>query len=261
MGGRGGIPGHHGDHGAGQERAEDAFQAESLGQRGERDQQHHGEPDPDLGGAVLQPDQQVAESAGPAGGSDRDTGGGDDRGEGDQEDDLGAGGATGGREEQRQQHDGGEVGHAGGRDGALADRAVHDAGVFEDRNDQAQRGGGQGDGQQQRLADPAGRVERDAGGAAQYQGDQVARAGQHEHATAQPPGVDLQPGQEQQEGQPEQRQDLHREIDVQPAEHGRAERDSGDDLEDHRRDAQPGQEPDQQGRGDGDRADDEQVGE
>ena len=40
---------------AGEERAEDALQPESFGQRGEGDEQHDREPHPDLGGGVLQP--------------------------------------------------------------------------------------------------------------------------------------------------------------------------------------------------------------
>ena len=63
----GGVAVDHADDDAGEERAEDALQPEPLGQRGERDQQHHREPHPDLRGRVLQPDQHLAEPQRPAG--------------------------------------------------------------------------------------------------------------------------------------------------------------------------------------------------
>jgi len=53
--------------------------------------------------------------------------------------------------------------------------------------------------------------------------------------------VDLQPGEEEQEGQAEQGEDRHRQVDVDPAEHRRPDDDAADDLQDHGRDAQPGQ--------------------
>ncbi|MEA2461950.1 MAG: hypothetical protein QOH90_2127 [Actinomycetota bacterium] len=55
----GGVAVEQADHPAGEERAEDAFQAEPFGQHGEGDEQEDREPDPDLSGAVLQPQEHV----------------------------------------------------------------------------------------------------------------------------------------------------------------------------------------------------------
>jgi hypothetical protein len=128
---------------------------------------------------------------------------------------------------------------------------VHLAGVLEHRDDQAERGGRQRDRQQQRLGYPPGRRERRAGAVAQHQRGQVAHHGEAEQAAAQLVHVDLQAGQEQQERQAEQGQDLHRQIDPHPAEPGRADDDATDDLQDDRRDAQPGCEADRQRGHDG----------
>jgi hypothetical protein len=47
------VHGAHDD--AGEQRAQDRLQPEPLGQDDEPEQQHHGAPDTDLGGGVLQP--------------------------------------------------------------------------------------------------------------------------------------------------------------------------------------------------------------
>ena len=60
---RGGVAVDEADHGAGEERAEDALQPEPFGEHDERDQQDDGEPDPDLGGGVLQAGQHPAQVA------------------------------------------------------------------------------------------------------------------------------------------------------------------------------------------------------
>ena len=75
----------------------------------------------------------------------------------------------------------------------------------------------------------------------------------------QPAYVDLQPGQEQQEGQPDQAQDLHRQVHLDPAEHGRPEHDSGDQLEHDRRQPQPRREAEGERRRGAHQDDEEQV--
>ena len=124
----------------------------------------------------------------------------------------------------------------------------------------AERGGRQRDRDQQRLRHPAERLERRAGAVAQDQADQVAEHGEAEQTSAQAVHVDLQPGQEEQEGQAEQGQDRHRQVNVDPAEPGRPDDDAADDLEHDRRDAQPRREADRQRGKDGDGGDHEQVG-
>jgi hypothetical protein len=57
--------------------------------------------------------------------------------------------------------------------------------------------------------------------------------------------VDLQPGQEQQEGQADQRQDLQGHVHLDPAEHGGPEHDAGDDLQHRARQPQRRRRPEQ----------------
>jgi hypothetical protein len=112
--------------------------SEPLGQRGERHQQQDGETDPDLGGCVLQPEQDLPEPHRPGraghGQARRD----DQPGERAQHHDPGASAATGGGEEQRQQDDRGEVGDAGCGQRGLPHRTAHLAGVLEHGHDQPQ---------------------------------------------------------------------------------------------------------------------------
>src|SRR6516165_6110468 len=68
---------------------------------------------------------------------------------------------------------------------------------------------------------------------------EVAENGVAEQPPPEAMHVDLQPGEEQQERQAEQGEDLHRQVDVHPAEHRRPDDDAADDLEHDRRDAQP----------------------
>ena len=109
--------------------------------------------------------------------------------------------------------------------------------------------------------DPAGRGESCAGQTAQDQRDQVAEQSQLQDAATQPVDVDLEAGQEEQESEAEQRDDLHREIDVDEAEAVRPEDDAGHDLEDHGRDPQPRRESEQERCQQRDQHDGEQVSE
>jgi hypothetical protein len=71
--------------------------------------------------------------------------------------------------------------------------------------------------------------------------------------------LDLEPGEEEDEREAEQRDHLDRLVDVDPAEHGRADDDPGHDLEHDGRQQQAREEAEQQRRREGDRHDDEQV--
>jgi len=61
--------------------------------------------------------------------------------------------------------------------------------------------------------------------------------------------LDLEPGKEQQEGEAEQRQDLDRRVELDPAEHGGPDHDADHDLEHDRRQAQAREQPKQERRG------------
>ena len=162
---------------------------------------------------------------------------------------------------QRQQDDGREVGDARRRQRGLPHLAVDLAGVLEHRHDQAERGGGQRNRQQQRLRHPPERGEGRTGAVGQDQRHQVAEHGEAEQSSPQVVHVDLQPGQEEQERQAEQGQDRHRQVDVNPAEPGRPDDDAADDLQHDRRDAQPWQVAHDERGEDGDGGDHEQIGE
>ena len=118
----GGVAVDHADDDAGEEGAEDALQADPLGQRGERDQQHHGEAHPDLGGRVLQPEQHLAEAHRRGRrGRRRVPVTATSRTNSAEQRQPAAGAAVGRREQQRQQHDRREVGDRRGEDRALTD--------------------------------------------------------------------------------------------------------------------------------------------
>ena len=79
------------------------------------------------------------------------------------------------------------------------------AGVLEHRHDEPQRRRRQRDRQQQRAAHPARRRASQSPIAnTEGEGDQIAEQRDPQQPPAQPMHVDLQPGQEQQEGQPDQ---------------------------------------------------------
>ena len=73
--------------------------------------------------------------------------------------------------------------------------------------------------------------------------------------------IDLEPGEEEQEGESEQGEDLDRLVELDPAEHGRADHDPGDDLEDDRGQPQPRGEAEQERRRECDRHDHQQPAE
>jgi hypothetical protein len=89
-------------------------------------------------------------------------------------------------------------------------------------------------------------------------GDRVGEERQAQQAAAQPVEVDLQSGEQEQEGEPDGAQHLHGLVEVRPAEGLRADRDPEQDLQHDRRQSQPReadrQRSDERNRGDhGDR--------
>ena len=86
----------------------------------------------------------------------------------------------------------------------------------------------------------------------------VAAGGEPQHAAAQLREVDLEPAEEEQEREAERGHHLDRLVDLDPAEHGRADDDAGHDLEHDRRQPQAGGEAEQERRGEGDGDDDEE---
>jgi hypothetical protein len=99
---------------------------------------------------------------------------------------------------------------------------------------QPQRRRRQRDRDQQRGADPVQGAEARANRNPQHQGHQIAEDCDLQQVAAQPSQVDLQPGQEQQERQAEGRENLHRKVDLHPAEHTGPDDHADDDLDDDR---------------------------
>src|ERR671914_635816 len=85
--------------------------------------------------------------------------------------------------------------------------------------------------------------------------------GQAHHGPAQLLELDLETGEEEDEAEPHEREHLDHLVDVHDAEHGRADHDARDDLDDDRGQPQPREEAEQERSGEGDRDHDEQVGE
>ena len=78
--------------------------------------------------------------------------------------------------------------------------------------------------------------------------EREAERGQPQHAPAQPLELDLEAGEEQHEREPEEREHLDRLVDLDPAEHRRADDDPGDDLEHDRRQPHAREEAEQERR-------------
>src|SRR5205085_11347478 len=94
---------------------------------------------------------------------------------------------------------------------------------------------------------------------AEDEGEEEADPSQPEEPTPQAGHVDLQPGQEQQEGEAHQGQDLDGQVDLDPPEARRPDGHPGDDLEDDGGYPRPGEHADEEGRDEGDGGDDQQT--
>ena len=133
------------------------------------------------------------------------------------------------------------------------------AGVLEHRHQHAQRRRAQDDRDQQRRVHETARAQQQRHGERDRERQREARGGQPQQRPAELLELDLQPGQEQHEREPDQRDDLDGLIDLGPAEHRRADDDAGDDLEHHRGQLQAREEAEDERRGERDRHDQEQV--
>ena len=87
-------------------------------------------------------------------------------------------------------------------------------------HDHAERRRNEDDGDEQRRADEAARVQRQADDDSERERQHEPERGQLQHAAAQTLNVDLEPGEEEQEREPDQREDLDREVHRDPAQAG-----------------------------------------
>ena len=121
--------------------------------------------------------------------------------------------------------------------------AVGLPGVLEHGDDEPERCRRQRDDEQQRGADPAGRVQAQPDGEAEREGDRVARARDAQQPPPQP-AQRRSPARTGTAGTPgRSARGLDRQVDLHPAEHRRPEDDAGHDLQHDRRQPQPRREP------------------
>jgi len=243
----------------GKKRTEDGLQTQSLGKGHEGHEQQDSDAHPDLGGGVLKPDQHGLEAHRPAEAGERQ--GRDDHGDQEpaEQQQLGARARRLRGEEQGKQHHRPEVGQRRRGDGLLTEVGVGLAGILQDGHDEAERSSREGDGQEKRRADPAGEAEGETGDESERQAEDESDGGEAEQAPPQSLDVDLQAGQEQEERQSEQGEDLDGQVDLDPAEPVRADRDPGHDLQDDRRHPDPREQAHGHGGGDGDGGHDDEA--
>ena len=107
--------------------------------------------------------------------------------------------------------------------------------VLEDRDQDAERRRRERDRDQQRRVDEPAGLQRARDEQRDRERQRVADGGERQHPPAQPGEVDLQAGEEEQEGEAERGDHRDRLVDVHPAEHARADDDAGHDLQHDRR--------------------------
>ena len=116
------------------------------------------------------------------------------------------------REEQRQQDDRPELRDRRGRDHELAEAAGDVPGVLEYGENHAQRRGDEYDRDKQRRLDEPSRLQPEAENDRDHERSAEAARGEPENAPSQALDVELKPGEEQEEGEPDRGEDCDREI-------------------------------------------------
>ncbi len=116
-------------------------------------------------------------------------------------------------------------------DGEPADRFVDLAGVLQHGNDQAEGGSGQGHGQQEGVLDPVDGAETEPDGHRQQERQGEPDPRQPGDVSPELGQVDLEAGEEEEEGKAHESQNLDGQVDGHPAEHRRSHHDAGHDLE------------------------------
>jgi hypothetical protein len=137
-------------------------------------------------------------------------------------------------EEDREQDHGAEVGDRPCGDYQLTECRGDLAGVFEHRDQDAERGRAEDDRDQQWGLDQAGCLQdqRDQDGNRKRDGE--ADQGQAQHGAPELVELDLEAGEKEQKGQSDHRDHGDRVVDLDDPQHRRTDHDPGEDLEDHR---------------------------
>ena len=164
------------------------------------------------------------------------------------------------RQDHRDDHHRAELGRGPGADDVVAEALVQDPGVAQDRHQRAERRRRQRQGDEHGGVDHAGDVQGDGRHGADPDRHHPAADAELGRGALDALEVDLHPGQEEQEGEPEGRERLDEVVGAGEVEHLRADDDSQGDLGDHDRHLRLAAEVGEHRREDGDRRDNEDVG-
>lgn len=162
-------------------------------------------------------------------------------------------------EEEGEEDDRRDLRHGGARDHDLAEARAGDACVEQDRDDHAEAGGREHDREQERGLRESGPVQSEADRERDPERDEPARERRLHDPPAQVLEVDLETGDQEQEGDPDQRHHLDGGVDLGPAEHLRADHDPEAELDDERRGPQAGDEAERERGAERHRRHDRQV--
>src|SRR3954469_12062818 len=163
------------------------------------------------------------------------------------------------REEQRQQDDRAELRDRGRREHELTEARAGDVRVLQDREDHADRRGGEHDRDEERRLDESAGFQAEAEGDRDRERERESDRGQLEDRALQALDVDLQAGEEQQERQSDQSEGRDGQVGVGPPQPGWADDDAEHELEHDRRQAESREETERERGEQADRDDDQQV--
>jgi hypothetical protein len=145
--------------------------------------------------------------------------------------------------EERQQNDGRDLGDRRADDDELSERRAHLTRVLEDRNHDAERGGGEGDADQKRRLHGPGGVEAETDQQRKSERNRVPDGGKAKQVAAKALVLDFETCKQKKKGEPEQAHDLDRRVNRDPAQHLGSDHDPEHDLEHDRRQPNTGEEP------------------
>src|SRR4051794_3744419 len=154
-----------------------------------------------------------------------------------------------------------EVRDRGRRDDQLPERGRDLARVLEHRDEHPERGGAEDDRDEQWRRDEPGCVKAERHDERHPEGEPEAEAREPQHLAAQLVELDLEAGEEEHEGEAQQRDDRDGRIAAHEPEQGRADDDARHNLEHDGGQLQAREQAEQERRAEGDGRDDEEVGE
>jgi hypothetical protein len=187
--------------GACQESAEDDLEPERLGESDEAGEEEEGAADADLRRRVLQPNEEIGQPHRALRPDQRERERADDEQESSEQHELRGRARRLAREEEREEDHGAEVGDRRRGDHELPEAGGSRPGVLEDGHDHAERRGDEDDRDEQRCLHLPEAVEGEREDKREPEGDGEAEGGDAHESATQPLELDLEPGEEEQEGE------------------------------------------------------------